>query len=167
MKKNPATSEQGKASLLHRHASLRGAEVNEKQGEEGLQLAHALAPGPPKAFLFLPPPTAATPAYSKMTLHEPPANFQASARCISLSHAQAIPSITRLYFQEMTRIRCLHTRTQAHARALPLPPRRSQETPLALPLVGSMFPMLARCMVGESKTNPFATLTSPQVNSLR
>lgn len=113
LKKNPATSKQGKPSLLHRHASLCRAEVNEKH-------THTLAPGPPKAFLFLPPPTAAaTPVYFKMTLHEPRANFQASARCISLSHAQAIPSITCLHFQEITRI--LGLRTRRHTCVLPLP----------------------------------------------
>lgn len=48
-----------------------------------------------------------------------------------------------------------------------LPGGTRDEMLLALPQVGSTFPMLACCMVGESKTNLSATLTSPPVNSLR
>jgi len=54
-----------------------------------------------------------------------------------------------------------HQYTRAH---FPSPRGTRYETLLALSLVGSAFPMLARCMVGESKTNPSATLTSPPVN---
>lgn len=41
-----------------------------RSSEEGLQHTHVLAPGSLKASLFLLLPLAATPAYSKMTLHE-------------------------------------------------------------------------------------------------
>lgn len=72
---------------------------------------------------------------------------------------------SRFYFQEITRIWGLHTRdTQVYT--LPLPDQLC-EMLLALPLLPSLCPMLVCCMVGELKTIPFATLTSPPANSLR
>lgn len=138
----------------------RGEWEARKAGEHGLQRPTRWLPAPWRHFFssLLPPPP---PTILKRLCMSHTPTSKHKAPCISLFHAH--PS--RFYFQEVTRIWGLHTRdTQVYM--LPLPDN-SCEMSLALPLLGSRCPMPVCCMVGESKTNPSATLTSPPANSLR
>lgn len=166
LKKIPATSEQGKAPFCtDRPGCVEQRWMRStarKAGEAGLQHAHTLALSPWRHFFssLLPPPPPTILKWLCMS-HASTSKHRHHAFPYSMPKLHH-PS--RLYFQEITRIWCLHTR-DTEVYMLPLPDN-SWEMLLALPLPGSTFPMLVCCMVGESETNPSATLTSPPVNSL-
>lgn len=136
-----------------------------RSSEEALQHACVLAPTSLKTSLFLLLPLAATPAYSKMTLHE-------TCQLSSLSIMYFLipwPSYTIHHMLVFSR----HYKNLrfAHQKACLSAPFSLRELRMKCFLhfhrwEVRTFLMLACCMVGESKTNPSATLTSP-VNSLR
>lgn len=155
-----------KISFLHRQARLCGAEVNEKRGRLASTACSTPTPWLPapwrhffSSLLPQPPPTILK--WLCMS-HTPTSKHKAS--CISLFHAQAIPSITFLFSRDYKNLGCRH---KAHTSVHAPTPNNSCEMLLALPLLASTCPMLVCCMVGESKTNTFATLTSPPANSLQ